>query len=84
MATVAEDNSSKFQIGYPPQWRQGSLDKLQTRPPSGDPLSPYLFLLVADTLQRLIRQEAAGIRHPIIPDAGCLTLQYADDTLIVL
>jgi hypothetical protein len=50
----------------------------------GDPLSPYLFLLVADTLQALIRSFADEIGHPIVNGAGCVTLQYADDTLIVL
>lgn len=50
----------------------------------GDPLSPYLFLLVADTLQALIRENTSTIRHPFIDGDGCVTLQYADDTLIVL
>ncbi|CAN6236003.1 unnamed protein product [Urochloa humidicola] len=49
----------------------------------GDPISPYLFLLVADVLQTLIKRER-GIRHPLRDDAACPTLQYADDTLIVL
>jgi hypothetical protein len=49
----------------------------------GDPLSPYLFLLVADILQAMFRQ-AIRIRHPIDSDAPCCVLQYADDTLTVL
>jgi len=49
----------------------------------GDPLSPYLFLLVADVLQQLIRTDG-GVRHPAMDNASCPVLQYADDTLIVL
>ena len=52
----------------------------------GDPLSPYLFLLVADTLQQLILQASrrGELRHPVSSDLPCPTLQYADDTLIIL
>lgn len=49
----------------------------------GDPISPYLFILLADVLQMLIQKES-GIRHPVIDDASCPVLQYADDTLLLV
>ncbi|KAJ1275668.1 hypothetical protein BS78_05G153400 [Paspalum vaginatum] len=48
----------------------------------GDPISPYLFLLVADVLQRLIAED--GLLHPIQQHMPAAFLQYADDTLIVM
>ncbi|WVZ95838.1 hypothetical protein U9M48_041552 [Paspalum notatum var. saurae] len=46
-------------------------------------MSPYLFLLVADVLQALIKWDGS-VRHPIDHDLGCCVLQYADDTLVVM
>ncbi|KAM0912867.1 hypothetical protein ACQ4PT_012526 [Festuca glaucescens] len=67
----------------PPQWRPRQVDQDHARAPSGDPLLPYLFLIVADVLQRLIQRDNT-LQHPLVDGAPCPMLQYTDDTLIIL
>ncbi|KAK1694254.1 hypothetical protein QYE76_010951 [Lolium multiflorum] len=52
----------------------------------GDPLSPYLYLAVADLLPCLIAMESSEERllHPLVDDLPCPVIQYADDTLLIL
>jgi hypothetical protein len=52
----------------------------------GDPLSPYLYLAVADLLPCLIAMESPEDRllHPLVDDLPCPVIQYADDTLLIL
>jgi hypothetical protein len=47
--------------------------------------SPYLFIIIADVLQRLIllAWRDGLMCHPLSPDLSCPVLQYADDTLIL-
>ncbi|KAK1685445.1 hypothetical protein QYE76_046293 [Lolium multiflorum] len=48
----------------------------------GDPLSPYLFLLVADVLQKMVQQDGV-LEHPLLDGAPPVVLQYADDMLVI-
>jgi hypothetical protein len=52
----------------------------------GDPLSPYLFIIVADVLQELIAGDSSPNRllHPLVDGLPCPVIQYADDTLLLL
>jgi hypothetical protein len=45
-------------------------------------VSPYLFIVVADVLQQMLKHDTA-LRHPLTPDCPCAVFQYADDMLIV-
>ena len=49
----------------------------------GDPLSPYLFIVVVETLAIAIRQNPA-IKGIVIAKEETKLLQYADDTTAVL
>jgi hypothetical protein len=52
----------------------------------GDPLSPYLYLAVADLLPCLIVMEGPeeSLLHPLVDDLPCPVIQYAYDTLLIL
>ena len=49
----------------------------------GDPLSPYLFLICAEILYQMIRQNKS-IQGLKILDEELLTSQFADDTTFFL
>ena len=49
----------------------------------GDPLSPYLFIVCAEILAALIRNNE-NIKGIKIGNAEVLISQYADDTCIIL
>lgn len=67
------------------QWSAWSVVELQTRSETGDAISPYLFVIVANVLQHLIKQVSRDglLSHPIIPSLSYPILQYVDDNLIL-
>jgi hypothetical protein len=64
----------------------GEKFKIQKGVTQGDPLSPYLYILVADVLRQMIRKayDDGLLIHPIENGAPLPVLQYADDTLLIL
>jgi hypothetical protein len=64
----------------------------------GDPLSPFLFLFVADRLSTLVRHEvmetritpikvcrrAPGISHPLFADDTCLFFKATQEEALVV
>jgi hypothetical protein len=52
----------------------------------GDPLSPYLFIVVVDLLHRMITNVVAPtvLCHSLLDDLECSVIQYVDDTLVLL
>ena len=54
----------------------------------GDPLSPFLFNIAADTLAKMVTlAQENGLIEGLVPDyipKGVAILQYADDTIISL
>ena len=77
MSLLSTSKSAVLVNGSPETWINCKRGLRQ-----GDPLSPYLFILVAESLQRMIR-AAVQIRHPTDDELPCAVLQYADDTLVI-
>jgi hypothetical protein len=80
---VDSSPSEVITIGGAGEWLPRPMDLMQKRTKVGRPLSPYLFLIVADVLQTLIWAEGDRIRHPLTSQAYPV-LQYADDTVLVI
>jgi hypothetical protein len=64
----------------------GEKFKIEKGVRQGDPLSPYLYIVVADVLHQMIRRAySKGILLlPIENGAPLPMLQYVDDTLLIL
>jgi hypothetical protein len=64
----------------------GKKFKIEKGVRQGDPLSPYLYILVADVLQQMVRKAYGNglLLHPLENGAPLPVLQYADDTLLIL
>jgi hypothetical protein len=52
----------------------------------GDPLSPYLYLIIVGHLRQLVTREDGGLRllHPLVNGLPCPIIQYAEDTMILV
>ena len=80
-AILATGKNAVLLNGVPGRWIQCKNGLRQ-----GDPMSPYLFLSVADFLPRLVYGDTDEhhLLHPLVDDLPCPVIQYADDTLLVL
>lgn len=79
MANILQSSKSEVLVnGCPGPWINRKRGLRQ-----GDPISSYLFILLADVLQVLITKDTQ-IRHPVVDNASCPVLQYADDTLLLV
>ncbi|KAJ4815734.1 RNA-directed DNA polymerase (reverse transcriptase)-related family protein [Rhynchospora pubera] len=68
---------------------QGEYFNCQRGLRQGDPLSPYLFILVTDVLSKMLRKgmfhnQFAGLGPRLNQGTKVMHLQYADDTLLFL
>lgn len=83
ITSLLQSTSSSILInGQPGRWFISKRGLKQ-----GNPLSPMLFILVADTLDRILRQAAnenmiSGI-GPLDTTGQFICLQFADDTLLL-
>lgn len=52
----------------------------------GDPLSPFISIIVADVLQRVPLEASSYnlLSHPLDDSLTCPVIQFADDTLIIV
>lgn len=77
-AIFSSSRSAVLLNGVPGRWIDYKRGLCQ-----GGPLSPCLFLLVADVLQKMIQKDDV-LAHPLVDRGRPPVLQYADDTLILL
>lgn len=80
-AALSSGRTAILLNGVPGRWIQCKKGLRQ-----GDPISPYLFLILGELLHLMVVGGAGGDRllHPLDDDLPCPVVQYADDTLLIL